>query len=155
MLFRSPQGDVKSTSFSSGDQALGLLPAGAYSLRVSGIADDAFAFNLLDLSAAASLTLGTSTTATVALDTASATLYEFSGTAGQVFFLDNTTFWTWGLIASTEFNSWVLFDQYGNQVSTGSLNGSDSGRLTLPSTGTYTLALNGFSPFPQIGRAHV
>ena len=68
------------------------------------------------------------------------TLYQFSGTAGSTILLD----------ALTDSNSnagygdddVTLFDQYGNSLYTGNLNTS-SGRLTLSSTGTYTLVVQG------------
>jgi hypothetical protein len=87
-----PQGVVQyGQRFDYGDGNLGLLPAGTYALEVSGTVDQAFAFNLLDAAAATSLSLGASTTAT--LDPSNSTkLYKFTGTAGQVVFLDNTAF---------------------------------------------------------------
>ena len=106
-------------------------------------AGEAFAFNLLDMAGATSLALGTSTTAT--LDPGSSTqLYTFTGTAGQVVFLDNTAFAATDASGYAGYSTWSLFDQFGNQVgSTRNLN-SDSGRLTLPTAGTYTLVLQGY-----------
>jgi ELWxxDGT repeat protein len=139
-----PQGTVQSSRpFAYDDQNLGLLPAGTYHLQVSGNNGDSFAFNLIELSAATGLTLGESITAT--LDPANSTLlYKFTGTAGQVVFLDNTAFSSTDASGYGGYAIWKVFDQYGTQVGNPwSLNG-DSGRLTLPSTGNYTLVLEGY-----------
>ena len=132
-------------AFSSDDDNLGLLPAGAYTLTVagSGAYTGSYAFNLLSFANATPITLGTPVNAT--LNPAnSAQVYQFSGTAGQVLYFKNTSFWGDGHVGLRWlFHVDVLFDQYGQQ----SLNSSlqfDGGRIKLANTGTYTLAVQGY-----------
>ncbi|MFM8891959.1 MAG: hypothetical protein ACKOTB_10140, partial [Planctomycetia bacterium] len=138
-----PQGAVQSDqSFYSGDDNLGLLQAGAYVLEVTGPGDEPFAFNLLDLSAGTALELDASTTA--ALDPSNASeIYTFTGTAGQVVYFDTTEFSSTDPNGYGSSSTWQVLDQLGNQVGSAWYGGGDSGRLTLPTTGSYTLVLQG------------
>ncbi|MHC5537674.1 hypothetical protein ACYOEI_05520, partial [Singulisphaera rosea] len=138
-----PQGTIwDSRNFAWDDQAIGLLAAGTYVLKVSGPGGEAYAFNILDFAAATPVTLGSPVSAS--LNPANSTnLYSFSGTAGSTIFLDNTAF------SSSDPNGytgyWSLIDAFGNQVFNSNFT-NDSGRITLPTTGTYTLAVQGYIP---------
>ncbi len=136
---RTPSAGTNPTQFSSDDQSLGRLPAGTYSLKVFGADGAEYAFNLRDFASASSLTLNTSVTTT--LSPANSTrLYQFSGTAGSTIFLDNTDFTSSDPNGDT--GDWLLFDLYGRQVGSWGLS-TDSGRVNLAITGTYTLVLQG------------
>ncbi|MHC5540868.1 beta strand repeat-containing protein, partial [Singulisphaera rosea] len=136
-----PQGAVVTNRyFYYDDQDLGMLPAGTYSLKVSGSAGVAYAFNVLDFAAATAVTQGTAVSDS--LNPAnSAKIYRFSGTVGSTVFIDNTS------LSSSDPNnpvgSWSLFDPFGAQVFDNALN-VDSGRITLGATGTYTLVVRGY-----------
>ncbi|MHC5539306.1 beta strand repeat-containing protein, partial [Singulisphaera rosea] len=136
-----PQGSVLAyENFGSDDQNIGLLPAGTYSLQVNGPAGDGYAFSLLDFAAATSITPGTAINASLNPSN-SANLYKFSGTAGSTIFLDSTA------VTSNDPNygslgGWTLYDGYGVPVFDGNMQ-VDSGRVTLPTTGTYTLVVHG------------
>jgi RHS repeat-associated protein len=111
-----------------------ILPAGAYTLTVSGIGETtgAYAFNLSDLSTAAPLTPGTAVIAT--LNPADSTdTYQFDATAGDTFYFAHLTNSPAG---------WRLLDPFGNVVFKTSLF-NDPGRLTLTATGPYTLLVEG------------
>ena len=111
------------------------LPAGNYTLTVSGSGQTAgtYAFQLSDLAAATPLTPGTPVSGT--LSPANGTdLYRFNATAGQPFYFAR--------LAGSFGDDWRLIDPYGNLVFTSNL-GSEPGRLTLASGGTYTLLVEG------------
>ena len=113
------------------------LPAGAYTLTISGVGQTsgAYSFRFSDLSTAPTLTPGTPVNDT--LTPASATnLYQFSASAGESFYFAR-------LSVSGGNGDWRLIDPSGNIVFT-SLLGSDVGRLTLAATGRYTLLVEGF-----------
>ncbi len=112
------------------------LPAGAYTLTISGTGQTAgaYAFRLSDLSAASTLPLNTPVNS--ALNPANSTnLYRFSANAG-----DQYTFTSQG---GTSLQYWRLIDPYGNVV-TGNILASNLGPLTLLATGTYYLLVEGF-----------
>jgi RHS repeat-associated protein len=112
------------------------LPAGAYTLTISGTGQTAgvYAFRLLNLSTATALTPNTATNGT--LNPANSTnLYQFSGNAG-----DNYTFVPQG---GKGLQVWRLIDPYGNVVTGAGLAGN-LGPVTLLATGTYYLAIEGF-----------
>ena len=121
--------------FSASDPVLS-LPAGAYTLTMSGTAQTAgpYAFSLSSLSTATALTPDTATNGT--LNPANSTnLYQFSGNAG-----DKYTFVPQGGKGN---QFWRLIDPYGNVV-TGAQLESNLGPVTLLATGTYYLAVEGF-----------
>ncbi|MHC5541739.1 hypothetical protein ACYOEI_26270, partial [Singulisphaera rosea] len=137
-----PLGSSDTRTFDSGDAYLGLEPAGTYTVTVAGKGDStgSFAFRVLDMSATAtSLTPGTATTSALSPSN-SANLYKFSGTAGSTIFLDNTAFTTTdpGGVSG----NWTLVDPFGAVVFSDTMK-TDSGRLTLASTGNYTLVVAG------------
>jgi hypothetical protein len=112
------------------------LPAGPYTLTISGAGQTAaaYAFRLLNLSSATPLTPGTATNVT--LNPANSTnLYQFSGNAG-----DKYTFTAQGAKGS---ESLRLIDPYGNVVTGADLRNT-SVSVTLLATGTYYLAVEGF-----------
>jgi hypothetical protein len=131
---------VAATYFSYDDQYLNLLPAGAYTLTVSGNGEytGSYAFNLLDFAAATAITPGTPVNGT--LNPSNSTkAYKFSGTAGNVLYFDNTAFSTTDPNNEISYSGWALYDAYGTQVFSQGL--QDAGRITLPTTGTYTLVV--------------
>lgn len=114
------------------------LPAGDYTLTIagSGGTTGAYSFRLLDLADATSLTPGTSFSDTL-VGGNSTNAYRFTATAGQSFYLANQ------LTSGTGVpNYWRLVDPYGNFVSTQYV-GSDIGRVTLKTAGTYTVIVEG------------
>ncbi|MHC5541074.1 hypothetical protein ACYOEI_22865, partial [Singulisphaera rosea] len=121
------------------DQVIGLLPAGTYSLQVSGPAGEAYSFNVLDFASATPISTGSSVTATLTPSNSPA-FYSFSGTAGSVIYLNNTAFSTSD--PNGYRGNWYLYDSFGTQVFASDLI-NDSGRVTLPTTGTYTLVVSG------------
>ncbi|MHC5538377.1 beta strand repeat-containing protein, partial [Singulisphaera rosea] len=125
---------VEDHPFASDDLNLGLLPAGAYSLRVSGASGTEYAFNVLDFAAATAVTPNADVSGTINL-VGLTQLYSFSGTTGSKLFLDNT-------FSSPNAADWTLMDPFGATVFVGDLS-TDSGRLTLGTTGTYTLVVQG------------
>ncbi|MHC5542386.1 hypothetical protein ACYOEI_29540, partial [Singulisphaera rosea] len=135
-----PQGNLSIfNSFFSGDMNLGLLPAGSYSLTVYGDEWISFAFRVLDFAAATPITSGTAVSGT--LDPANSTnLYQFSGTAGSTIYLDGSSFTSSQPFG--ELGLWQLIDPFGATIDSNYIT-LDSGRITLSSSGTYTLALQG------------
>jgi len=130
---------VNNAAFSSSDGEAGLspliLPAGAYTLTVSGIGPTTggYAFRLSDLSTAAPLTPGTAVSAT--LNPADSTdAYAFNVTAGETFYFGHLT---------SSAAGWRLLDPFGNVVFKTFLFGNDPGRLTLTATGRYTVLVEG------------
>jgi RHS repeat-associated protein len=119
------------------------LPAGAYTLTISGTvqatgtgevqSSGAYAFRLLDLSTASGLTIGTAVNDT--LNPANSTnLYQFTASAG-----DQYTFTSHG---GTKSQFWRLIGPSGNVV-TSALFSSALGPVTLAESGTYNLAVEG------------
>jgi large repetitive protein len=117
----------------SGSPALQLLP-GNYTLTVGangGAATGSYGFRLLNLANATPMTPGVQVADTLAIGNETQD-YQFSGTAGEKVFLD----------AQSGSNLyWRLLDQYDQVV--GSPNYFSNEQVTLPSTGTYTLLLEG------------
>ncbi|HEV3341679.1 MAG TPA: putative Ig domain-containing protein, partial [Pirellulales bacterium] len=111
------------------------LPAGAYTLTVSGVGPTtgAYAFRLSNLASAPALTVGTPVSGT--LNPANSTnLYQFTANAGdQYTFLSGTSF-----VNAT----WRLLDPYGNVLFQLALDTS-SAKLNLIATGTYSLLIEG------------
>ncbi|MHC5537474.1 beta strand repeat-containing protein, partial [Singulisphaera rosea] len=135
-----PEGVISDfRSFSQGDQNLGLLPVGTYSLQIKSTQAASYAFTLHDFAAATSIAAGQNITSS--LNPANSTdLFRISGNAGDVIFLDNTAFTTTD--PGGRSGTWTLIGPYGTQVFSGAL-ATDSGRITLPTTGVYTLVLQG------------
>ncbi|MHC5537390.1 Ig-like domain-containing protein [Singulisphaera rosea] len=137
-IVTGPAGIAGSESFSSGDRDLVLLPAGSYVLQITGLVGDPFAFNVLDFADATTVTPGTPVS--TVFDPANSTqLYKFTGTAGSTIFLDNSFS---GVDEQGNAASWMLIDPFGNTLNFGGLT-NDSGRIKLPSSGIYTLVLQG------------
>ncbi|MHC5540929.1 hypothetical protein ACYOEI_22130, partial [Singulisphaera rosea] len=135
-----PQGTVVNIRpFASDDLNLGLLPAGTYSLKVSGGSGTDYSFNLLDFAAATPVTTGADVSDTLNL-VGLTKLYSFSGTAGSKIFLDNTFYHNTQFFPDAA--SWTLIDPFGATAYSNGL-AKDSGRLTLGTTGTYTLVVQG------------
>src|SRR4029077_249102 len=114
-----------------------ILPAGAYTLTVTGVGQTtgAYAFRLSDLASATPLIPGTPVSGT--LDPANSTnLYRFTASAG-----DQYTFLRQGGSGAPN-ASWRLIDPYGNVLFNNALRTS-SALLTLPATGTYSLLVEG------------
>jgi RHS repeat-associated protein len=125
----------------SGDPVL-TLPAGNYTLTVSGAGQStgAYAFRLSDLSTAAPLTPGTAVTGALS-PTNSTNFYQFSAAAaGQSFYFARLS-GSGGSFGDT----WRLIDPYGKMVFDQPLS-QDAGRLTLSAAGTYTLLIEGAVP---------
>ena len=142
-----PQGIVRDwaaisfADFGIDDQQLGLLPAGTYSLKIRGYGDvtGEYSFAMLNLESSTSVALNTPVNVTLNPAT-SAKAYSFTATAGSVVYLDQTSY------LPAEDNpgnaSWTLMDSYGTVLSQQYLN-ADGGRITLPTTGTYSLTVYG------------
>jgi RHS repeat-associated protein len=125
-----------SDGFSIASDPVLSLPAGPYTLTISGTGQTAvpYAFCLQDLSTATSLPPGTATNGT--LNPANSTnLYQFSGNAG-----DEYTFVAQGGKGN---QYWRLIDPYGNVV-TGAQQLATLGPVTLLATGSYYLLVEGF-----------
>jgi hypothetical protein len=121
------------TGIGSTNPVLNLL-AGNYTLTVSGSGDHtgSYSFRLSDLASATPITLGTTFSGT--LNPGNATnLYQFSGNAGDLFYFDRLS------LSGNAY--WRLIDPYGQQIS---YNNLVSGPGTLPSTGTFTLLIDGY-----------
>jgi len=113
------------------------LAAGSYTLTVDGSADatGAYQFRLSDLAAATAVTPGTSFSGN--LNPPSETdLFRFDATAGDRAFFD--------VVAASDAGNtiWRLISPLGVQVFRQNL--TDVAALTLPSTGTYTLLVEGW-----------
>jgi hypothetical protein len=117
------------------------LPAGAYTLTIDGVTDEAsaYSFRLIDLASATTITPGTPFSGTLnpAIETDA---YKFTATAGQKLYFDVTERTGAGNAR------WRLIDPNGNFVfnnfSFGDVN-QDVDTLAMPLTGTYTLLLEG------------
>ncbi|HEY2250227.1 MAG TPA: hypothetical protein VGH74_04160, partial [Planctomycetaceae bacterium] len=115
------------------------LVAGNYTLTVSGAGatTGAYSFRLSDLAAGTALTPGTAVNGTL-LGGNSTSLYQFTATAGQTYYLANQV--TSGSGGPND--RLRLVDPFGNIVFSQTLV-SDAGRFTLSSTGKYTLLFEG------------
>lgn len=113
------------------------LAAGSYTLTVdpAGTTTGAYAFNLLDTSAATALTVGSTTNGNLNPATSTAA-YKFTAAAGDKYSFDAIT---WAGSASAR---WRLIDPFGNELFGAAL-GSDVGALHLHAAGDYTVLLEG------------
>src|SRR5579863_5027070 len=130
---------TSSDGYSIGNPVLNLV-AGDYTLAVaaSGQTTGAYSFQFDDLAAASILTPGTPVADTIHGGD-STNLYQFHGTAGQSFYLASQ-------VTSTGYSGnddYRLIDPYGNIVAVGNLS-SDAGRVTLNTSGTFTLLAEGY-----------
>ncbi|MFZ4409965.1 MAG: LamG-like jellyroll fold domain-containing protein, partial [Paracraurococcus sp.] len=118
-----------------GSPVLG-LKAGEYTLSVDQAGDrtGAYAFRLLDLALAQDLAAETPTTATLT-PAAETQAFRFSATAGDRLFLD-------ALSRTGGYPQWRLLDPYDRPVFSGAYAISNQ-EVTAPSTGTYTLLIEG------------
>ncbi|MBK7999158.1 MAG: putative Ig domain-containing protein [Verrucomicrobia bacterium] len=127
---------------SSGDPLI--LPEGDYTLTVAGSGDavGGFSFRLFDFASATPITLGTPVNST--LSPANETdAYRFFAAAGTEVYFNS--------VASTTLPNlyWRCYDPLGRTVL---VNGfSDFGPTILPSTGIYTLVLEGYHSDPGSG----
>ena len=113
------------------------LPAGSYTLTVSGSGQTigAYSFRMLDLAAGASVTPGTPVSGT--LSPANSTdIYRFTASAGDTDYFAS-------LSSNTQSADWRLIDPYGNVLFSNGMS-RDGGRLTLSATGTYTVLVKGY-----------
>ena len=137
------QGNVinPGNDFGSDDKAIGVVPAGSYLLRVSGPAGEKLLFQSPELlhgdSAGRRAQPSVVRLQSSRLDHA---LSIHVGTPGSRMLFDSLT--DTNSDAGYGLDNVTLLDQYGNSLYTGNLNTS-SGRLTLPSTGPYTLVVQG------------
>ena len=117
---------------------LTLTQSGTYSLVFDGVADTTgpIAFDLLDLAAAAPITLGTTVTDSLS-DQTQTRFYRFSGTAGQRVNLQSFT-------SSTTLAIWSLYGLSDQGLgSSGQYISANIGIVTLPATGTYVIGVSG------------
>ncbi|HNC70555.1 MAG TPA: LamG domain-containing protein, partial [Pseudomonadales bacterium] len=113
------------------------LPTGDYTLSVRDTGDGtpAFAFRLLDLAAAATITPGTPVSGR--LSPAKQTMaYRFNASAGQLVYLDR-------IDDSGGDTYWRLVDPFGRNVFGPTAFNADAGLVTLAWDGEYTLLLEG------------
>ncbi|MCV2361698.1 S8 family serine peptidase [Paucibacter sp. TC2R-5] len=113
------------------------LAAGDYTLVIDGSNNTVgdFAFRLLNLSSATTITPGTAVSGQLA-PASEADIYQFQATAGDSYFFDMLGY-------SGGNGLWNLLDPYGNNVFAPTyLN--DQGTRTLAYTGTYTLLIEGY-----------
>jgi hypothetical protein len=113
-----------------------LTAPGTYQLRVqgSGSATGSYNFRLSDLSSATAITPGTAVSGTLNPGN-STNLYQFNANTGDLFYFDS--------LSGGYPNYWRLIDPYGQEVWSNYLSTS-SGTQALPSTGTYTLLVEGY-----------
>ncbi len=119
-----------------------LTQSGTYTLVFDGVADNLgdISFQLLDLSAATSYSLGTSINDSLA-DQTQARLYKFSGTIGQRLNLQSAS-------ASSPVTVWGLYGPADQLIGNQQGISVNIGIVTLPATGTYTLAIIGYGTVP-------
>ena len=132
-------GNVFDDYFSSGDEGPYILnQAGTYTLTVYANYGytGAYDFSLDDTSKATALTTGTLTNGTLATGLTT-NLYQFSGTAGQRIYFDGQS----DSPASSAYAT--LYSPSNSAVSGGSFYLENKAAVTLPSTGTYLLAVAG------------
>ena len=120
----------------SGPAALS-LPAGDYTLTVSGAgnATGAYDFQLLDLANAAPITVGNTVTGNLAPADAT-NLYQFNAQAGDQLFFDSHTL-------GSQSTVWRVIGPEGTVVFDRTPLGQDPPIETLTRTGTYTLMVEG------------
>lgn len=150
-----PKGVVQSIGFGWGSanlvgdmRSVGLMPAGNYTLTVSGngpyIAP--YQFNLMTLPSATAVALGSVVSGS--LNPTNAThLYQFNGTAGQNLYFDSLSFFSTDTTNRQGTATWMLLDPYGNKIFWDPLGYGaqplDAGRFTLTNSGTFTLVVQG------------
>ncbi|HET9129966.1 MAG TPA: matrixin family metalloprotease, partial [Terriglobia bacterium] len=129
-----------SDSHDIGNPVLNLI-AGNYTLTIDATFDNigSYSFRLLNLADATPITVGTPVNST--MNPGQETdLYRFNGTTGDLLYFDVTARNGGGNA------QWSLVDKFGNLVFDRSFSdtiSADTGPLTLPSTGTYTLLIEG------------
>ena len=136
-----PRGtEVTSRSFTASDGSTIVNPvlslvAGNYTLTVTGFADHtgSYSFRVSDLGSATPVTPGNPVSGTLPSGN-NTNLYRFDAQAGDQVVLTQQS-------VSGGSPSWRLIDPYGGVVYSGAF--STSGTLTLQSTGTYSLLLEG------------
>ncbi len=139
---------LNGTDWNAGSGGILDLPPGSYQLRVRrSIAGSVpYQFRLLDLDKASPLVLGTPVNASLSNTTATS-LYQFNASAGARFYFDfNAT--------NAPVNAqWELFSPLGTALAGASIS-TDRGPLTMPFTGTYLLAVEGYYGDDPGLRAH-
>ncbi|MEH2565659.1 CARDB domain-containing protein [Bradyrhizobium sp. AZCC 2289] len=140
-----PQGNVVSNrSFTASDlvDASNVVPldlvSGNYTLSVKGLADTTgnYQFRLLDLANATTIVPGTAVTG--ALNPGNETnLYQFNANSGDQFYFDSQT-----VTGATSSTQWSLLDPNHRVLWSNSLT-TDVGTQALPSSGVYTLLVEG------------
>src|SRR5262249_7092313 len=117
------------------------LPAGTYTLTVDGTnpidATGSYSFRLLDLSTAATLTLGTPVVNQALTPSNGTDLYKFTAAANQEFFFNSQG------VTGTGSAFWKLIDPFGNLVFAATNLATDVDSMTLAQPGTYTLLVEG------------
>ena len=124
------------------------LGAGQYTLVIDGSNATVgnFGFRLLDLAAATLVAPGTAVSGQLA-PADKTLLYRFNGTAGDRYFFD--------VLSRSGGNTyWRLLDPYGNYVFWNE-GMNDHGTTTLPYSGLYTLAIEGYPDDPLYYAANV
>jgi hypothetical protein len=142
-----PQGNVVSSrrftesdgsSFNLSSPVVSLAAPGTYQLVVGGTpgspSTGSYSFRLSDLASASLITPSTVVSGTLNPGNSSA-LYRFTANAGEAFYFDQ-------LSQSGGTLYWKLIDPYGQLVWVRTF--SDVAATTLPSTGTYTLLVEGY-----------
>ncbi|HXG09846.1 MAG TPA: cohesin domain-containing protein [Gemmataceae bacterium] len=117
-----------------------LTEAGTYRLVIDGFGDStgSYSFRLLDVAVQPTATLDTTLNGT--LDPGvEADLYRIGGTAGQRLFFDNLT-------TVSGSGTWQLFGPANQFIAGGALGLQSDFEATLPTDGTYVLALQGLNP---------
>jgi hypothetical protein len=109
------------------------LNSGSYTLFVTGGGSPNYSFRLSDLASATPITLGTAVSGSLNPGNSS-NLYKFNANAGDLIYFDEQTL-------SNGNTYWRLIDPNGQQVWLNSF--SDVATLAMPSTGTYTLLVEG------------
>ncbi|MGD1919487.1 MAG: beta strand repeat-containing protein [Pleurocapsa sp.] len=131
----SPSGQSTYLTSTQSDRApITLTEAGTYQIQIDNSGDSTgdYSFRVLDLANATDLTLGTTTTGTLA-NLNSTDLFSFTAEAGQKFFLDGQ---------GTTFNgTYTIYNQV-NQAIVSRTFGFD-GEFTAENAGTYILAARG------------
>jgi predicted secreted protein len=119
-----------------------LTQSGTYTLVFDGGADNLgdISFQLLDLSAATAYSLGTPINDSLA-DQTQTRLYKFSGTTGQRLNLQSVS-------APSGSTLWGLYGPADQLIGNQQGIGANIGIVTLPATGSYTLAIIGYGTVP-------
>ena len=134
----TPPGFFQYGTFQVGSGTLGYLGPGIYTLKITArpnvyLTLDSYSVVLRDAASAPAITPGVAVYAAPPDKTSN--LFAVSGTATQVIYLQS-------LVANSQlfYLGWNLYDSNGSKVANGNF-ARDSGRITLPVTGTYTLAV--------------